>query len=415
MSSFIAGGASERTHVLDQRSSQPAAFERRAPAASLPPRSSRLIRAACFLGALMAANAGWAQFTVLMSGLNNPRGLALGSDGTLYVTEAGAAFTPTSSTPSVIIRGSPNFYGTTGSISSLQNGAQSTIVSGLPMLYNPANGEVTGAHGIGVNAAGDLYFTIGLGTDPAARTGPLANLAQLMRLPAGGGAAQAVADLGAFELANNPAGGPLDSNPFQLALTAGGVVLADAGANAILNVTTAGATSLLTTLPALPSGGDAVPTGVTLGLDGAWYFSQLTGFPFPVGGSSVYRLSGGVLSAIATGFTNAIDLETGPNGKLYVLEHAHNGLLSGNPTGGLWEVDPTTGAKSLLLTTGLVSPTALAIGGDGTFYIANQGTGTGVGQVVSYRVPDAGSTGLLAGVAFLMLVAMRRARLVLQR
>jgi hypothetical protein len=352
-----------------------------------------------------------AQLTVVMSGLNNPRGLAFANDGSLYVTEAGAAFTPSPSTPSITVRNMPLYFGTTGSISRLQNGVQSTVVAGLPMLYNPASGETTGAHGIGVGATGDIYFTIGLGTDPAVRNGtPLASLGQLMRLPAGGGSVQPVADVAAFERTNNPAGLPFDSNPFQLVLTAGGVVIADAGANAILNVTPAGVTSLLTTIPSLPSGSDAVPTGVTQGSDGALYISQLTGVPFPVGGSSVYRFDGTSLAPIATGFTNAIDIEAGPNGKLYVLEFAHNGLFSGDPTGGLWELDPTTGAKSLLMTSGLVAPTALAIGSDGTIYIANRGTGTGNGQVVSFRVPDTGATVVLAGMVGLWFLTMRTQR-----
>lgn len=43
------------------------------------------------------------------------------------------------------------------------------------------------------------------------------------------------ADLGAFEARVNPDGGEIDSNPFDLAvLNGGGVLVADAGANAVL-------------------------------------------------------------------------------------------------------------------------------------------------------------------------------------
>ena len=66
----------------------------------------------------------------------------------------------------------------------------------------------------------------------------------------------------------------------------------------------------------------AVPTGVVKGPDGALYMSQLTGFPFPVGGANVYRIDprSGKTSVYATGFTNIIDLDFGKDGTLYVLE-----------------------------------------------------------------------------------------------
>lgn len=49
-----------------------------------------------------------------------------------------------------------------------------------------------------------------------------------------------------------------------------------------------------------------------------------------------------------------IDLAYGPDGMLYVLEFAHNGLLSVDPTGGLWRLNPMTGIAELLMTEGLL-------------------------------------------------------------
>ena len=44
----------------------------------------------------------------------------------------------------------------------------------------------------------------------------------------------------------------------------------------------------------VPAGPDvpmqAVPTGVVRGPDGAIYVSQLTGFPFPIGGARIFRI-----------------------------------------------------------------------------------------------------------------------------
>src|SRR5687767_3360487 len=73
---------------------------------------------------------------------------------------------------------------------------------------------------------------------------------------------------------------------------------------------------------------------------------QLTGFPFPVGGANVYRVpaGGGTPQVHASGFTAIIDILFGPDGSLYVLQIAANGLLgafsSGDWTGALIQVMP---------------------------------------------------------------------------
>jgi len=46
----------------------------------------------------------------------------------------------------------------------------------------------------------------------------------------------------------------------------------------------------------------------------------LTGFPFPVGGSSVWRIGTSGPDVFRAGFTNVVDLTFGPNGSLYVLQ-----------------------------------------------------------------------------------------------
>jgi sugar lactone lactonase YvrE len=75
---------------------------------------------------------------------------------------------------------------------------------------------------------------------------------------------------------------------------------------------------------------DAVPTSVALGPDGDYYVGQLTGFPFPIGGANIYRVpaEGGTPEIVATGFTHIVDLAFGPDGSLYVLEIATNGLVA---------------------------------------------------------------------------------------
>src|SRR5215213_5852173 len=70
--------------------------------------------------------------TVVMSGLDSPRGLALDPRGALYVAEAGRGGGV--GAPSVVQRGSAFYYGATGAISRLWHGQQERVATGLPSL-----------------------------------------------------------------------------------------------------------------------------------------------------------------------------------------------------------------------------------------------------------------------------------------
>jgi sugar lactone lactonase YvrE len=126
-----------------------------------------------------------------------------------------------------------------------------------------------------------------------------------------------------------------------------------------------------------------VPTSVAVGPDGALYVGQLTGFPFPVGGASVWRVptQGGAPEVHESGFTNIIDVAFGHDGSLYVLEFAKNGLLAGPPAGRLTRIAPG-GVRSVIAENGLIAPGGVAIGPDGGIYLTNFGTSAGGGQVV---------------------------------
>src|ERR671933_2407231 len=94
--------------------------------------------AACVFAVLGVASAGAqttsAQMTtVVMTGLDNPRGLAFGPDGGLYVAEAGRG----GRHPCVFLRGAHQCYGPTGAITRLLHGRQQRIVTGLPSYGSP--------------------------------------------------------------------------------------------------------------------------------------------------------------------------------------------------------------------------------------------------------------------------------------
>lgn len=173
------------------------------------------------------------------------------------------------------------------------------------------------------------------------------------------GTPRLIANLGAFERTENPHEAHVDSNPFDVEVLGGGQVLvADAAANALLNVDRQGNIHVVATFPdeevstanakqlvgcpnadpefeeicALPAmvPTEAVSTSVAVGPDGAYYVGELKGFPAPTGESQVWRVEAGTTNAdcatseacsvVADGFTSIVDLHFAADGTLYVVE-----------------------------------------------------------------------------------------------
>jgi len=192
------------------------------------------------------------------------------------------------------------------------------------------------------------------------------------------GRAQMVADTGAFEAQVDPAGDGTDegSNPFDLArLNGHRTLVADAAGNSLLVVDQKGSLDWVATFPA-HDGAQAVPTSVAIGPDGAYYVGELTGFPFPTGISRVWRIEPGTrhaacgtssaCSIVVTGRTAIIDLQFGPDGRLYVaqLDDAGVGAFEdGTGVGGsVHACNVTTGACEEIVA-GIPMLTAIAFRG----------------------------------------------------
>jgi hypothetical protein len=354
---------------------------------------------------------------VVASGLNSPRHLAFGSRGDLFVAEAGRG----GDGPCFIGGEGPACMGATGAVTKIDRwGHQSRIVKGLASYANTppdnpaANGtNAIGPHGITVLGADHVFVTNGGPTEPKdlvtgapisrealAAQNPVADLFGRLLLIKHHGKIRKIADIWAFERDVNPdatVGNPaIDSNPVDVLFDRGRFVVADAGGNAIDVVDHKGRVRNLAVfanrLVPNPLGGpdipmQAVPTSVVVGPDRQYYVSQLTGFPFPVGGANVFRVNPrtGAVTVFASGFTNIMDLAFGKDGTLYVLEISHNGLLSGSTEGGLFAVSRDGTKRQIVLPPGtLTMPGGIAVGKDG-LYVTNNAGSPGGGQVLRIR------------------------------
>ncbi len=398
--------------------------------------------------AAAAPAAGSSGYTVIASGLNNPRHISAGSQGVLYVAESGVGGNGPCITSS---EGSFVCYGPTGSITQIlhtwQGWAQRRVVTGLPSMAPPKNLPPTAGSGpvikgssatgpSGVQVTGNYFVaSIGLGAPPALRgKNQATNQAKTAKatLPAGFGnllagtlngnpwcrlvrfpipksincstsSWRSIADISQFEQRHNPVD-DLDSNPASVVrFGADNYLVADAGGNTVLNVSFRGQVSLvaafkdkLVSTAGLPIPGlppmlpmQTVPTAVVTGPGASFYVSQLTGFPFPVGGATIFKVTPGhngkaaVVRPYAKGLTNVTDLAFGPHGDLYAVEIASTGLLNPQATGSVVRI-PRGGGAPQVVVSGLNTPYGIAISGNDA-YVTTGSVLPGGGQVI--RIP----------------------------
>ena len=371
--------------------------------------------------------------TVIAEGLDNARGLAVGPDGNVYVTESGVGGDGVCiASPSVL--GQPLCAGNSGAVTKITpDGKQERIITKLPSLaLIPSQTEAAGAQDIKFDDAGNAYLLLGFAGNPSTRDEEInaaagnpnppdgilnaPGLGKLYQVDLNTGELTEVADFPPYELANNPDGGDVITNPYALTLIGDTAFVADAGANAVIGVNLTDSSNILgiplpTQLvenpefpplqpgqvlpPGAPPGGEApaqidlqsVPTGVAIGPDGYLYVSELTGFPYPEGEARIYRIGpDGKVEVFAEGFTQVSDLEFDPQGNLLVLQFADQAQWKGELQelpGSLIKLAPD-GTRTTIVEAGegIVSATALEVGPDGSIYVTNRGASAGNGEVL---------------------------------
>jgi hypothetical protein len=348
--------------------------------------------------------AGPPAFQVVASGLNQPRRVTMGPNGTLLVSEAGLNTVP----PGCKDGSQPQCVNPSGAIAEVTTaGKVTTLVKGLPSI----NGGKTSGPGAGGPSGvayvdGQLQFLVqdqNLNQKTGAETyGPGGQwLGTLLSAPAAGGHATLEANLGLYEGAHNPDHGagaklfgeqPIDSDPYAIVSWNGGLAIADAAGNDVQFYSN-GTLSTLAVLPLIPetipansmgkgqpphtivAGAQPVPDSLAVGPNGDLYIGELGGAD-DVGVASVYQLTPkGQLSLYRTGFTMIGDIAFDHQGRLLVLEMSTGGLpgLSGSgvpPFGELIRVNADK-SRTVLAGTGLLLPAGMTVTPDGTVYLTN--------------------------------------------
>jgi hypothetical protein len=320
---------------------------------------------------------------VVARGLNNPRGLAIGPSGAVYVAEAGTAGRCVGPEREQVC------FGFSGSVTRIRGSSVHRVSRGLLSIGEKDGSFTVGVDDVAVDRKGRLFaiMTSAPVPDPEAIVGKrgAAQLGKLLRLSV---RKTVVADVGAVEVRQNPDGADVNPNPYSLALAADRIVVVDAGGNTLLSALTDGRVSVLAVFPARRVGKarvQSVPTTVAVGPDGAYYVGELGGDGTPRGAARVWRVVPGRKPTVfATGFDTITAVDFGPDGSLYVGELLRGGfgqLDRDDLTGSVTRIAPD-GRRTELARGRLPAVGGLAVAPDGAVYVSTNSVLPRAGQVV---------------------------------
>ena len=346
---------------------------------------SAIAQQATPVAATMSANA-----MVFATGLNNPRGLAFGPDGSLYVAEGGTGggASTDGQCEQVVPPIGPYTGGMTGRISKIgQDGAITTVADNLPSSQTSAESGtlISGVADVAF-LNGDLYAVLaGAGCSHG-----IANQPNAVLMIGADGATTQVADVSAFVMANpvaKPSPGDFepDETTYSLIESGGMFYIVNPNHGALDKVDPATGT-ITRVIDFSATYSHIVPTVVAVGPDGNFYVGNLSVFPVTPGSSAIYMVTpAGEPSIFVKGLTAVLGLEFGPDGQLYALEMsgAASGQLPFAPgTGRVVRVE--VDGSLTPIATGLNLPTGMTFGPDGNIYVSNNGFGApaGGGEIV---------------------------------
>ena len=312
--------------------------------------------------------------SVVATGLNNPRGIAFGPDGALYVAEAGTGGT-TSTDGQCVQDPNPSKSGPTGQISRIDaQGHATAVVSGLPSSISTL-GSVFGIADIAF-VGPKLYGLLDAGCGHGVPNYP-ASVIQVV-----GKDWSVVANLSAWVAANPVAHHGRDVEPdgdWYSMIAVGGVLFAvDANGGQLVSIKpNPGAIDRVVDISATE--GHVVPTAV-VEHKGDFYVGNLQTFPAVSGASKIWNVTrNGRISVALTGFTTILGLEADNKGNGYVLES-----FNCPPAPLMCVPAPFSAGRGRVvriaedgtrdvIAAGLTFPTSLRFGPDGALYVSNKG------------------------------------------
>lgn len=310
-------------------------------------------------------------FKEVAKNLNNPRQIDFGRHGAMYVAEAGnGSFNGTSSTGPCFVGGEGSLvcFGTTGSVTRVLHGKQHRVLKGLASIGGKDDGSAAlGPSDLVVLDRHHIVLSMGLGTDPAKRkhlpTVGRNQMARLLLFDTKTGKHTVIGDLGAHEAKANPIDNP-DTDPTGVAKAGKlGYLATDSGGNTLVRAKN-GHVHGVAAFKDRTSGADtyqSVPTDVVKGPDGAWYVSELTGFPFIPGAARIWRIVPGHKPHVwASGLTNVTSLAFDGK-KLYAVQIASTGIPNFE-TGALVRVfSDKSGRAAVPIASDLFAPYGVAL------------------------------------------------------
>ncbi len=336
-----------------------------------------------------------ASWEVFVTGLDAPRGLAFGPDGSLYVAEGGRGGTSTTTrrdcaqlpAPSGPYRG-----GKTARISKISaTGQRVTVIDGLPSTQTaPQSGsDVSGVAAVAFVDDTLYALTAGAGCSHGNR----GTVNAVLRISAGGQASQ-VADLSSFLQANpvitpDPEDFEPDGDFYSMVEANGKLYVIEANHGELDEVTTDGQIKRVIDISA--SQGHIVPTAVAY-YDGDFYVSNLSVFPVQAGAARIFKITPeGDITVLAPHLTAVLGIAFDKQGQLYALETTTRANAFPVPrSGDVVRVQPDS-THVEVIASGLTFPTAMTFGLEGMLYVSNFGFGfpPGKGQIVRIAVPAA--------------------------
>jgi hypothetical protein len=335
--------------------------------------------------------------TVIASGLDNPRGLTFGPDGSLYVAEGGTGGNlKTTDKDCQQVAGpiGPYSGGFTASIVKIgSNGAVTPVATGLPSSSTtPDTGSLTS--GVAdVAFVGNTLYALEAGAGCSHGLKGTDNA--VLRVNSDGSTTQ-VADLSTFIKAHPVAHTDPDFEPdgtwYSMVAVGSDLYAVEPNHGEVDRISTVtGGISRVVDVSATQ--GHIVPTAIAHfslfgGLLSSFIVGNLGEFPIVPGTEQLMSVSlNGDLHVVRTGFTTILGLDFDRFGNLYVLESmTAPGFPGPNEfgTGQILRINFFGGTQ--VVATGLTFPTGMTIGPDGALYVSNLGfAGPGAGEIL--RIP----------------------------